>query len=236
MSQRILLVEDDPSIARLVHDNLVFEGFEVDHVADGKQAVARARHFNPHLILLDLILPGLDGLEICRRLNQSAERTPVIILTARHLKEDKIRGFELGADDYITKPFALDELLARIHAVLRRTNKVPEQLTLGDVRVDFRCMKAARKDQSISLTDREFAVLRRLAERIGHTVSREELLRTVWGYHEATLTRAADNLIARLRRKIEPDPHRPQFIRTAHGDGYRLTPNVQANTPGESRR
>jgi len=231
MGKRILIVEDDASIARLLRDNLVFDGFVVEHVSDGKHVLARARQFDPHLILLDLILPGIDGLELCRRLHQERERIPVIILTARDMKEDKIRGLELGADDYITKPFALDELLARMHAVLRRTQNHPQRLVLGDVTVDFRSMKAVRKEQAMNLTPRESAVLRCLSEHLGQTVTRDELLRAVWGYHEATLTRAADNLIARLRRKIEPDPHHPQFIRTAHGDGYQLTPDAEGESP-----
>lgn len=223
MRKRILIVEDDESIARLLRDNLVFEGFDVECQADGREALPHVRRFGPDLVLLDLMLPGLDGLEICRRLNESAERTPIIVITARAQKEDRIRGLELGADDYVIKPLALDELLARVHAVLRRTQPHPERLVLGDVTIDFRRMRAVRGERDLSLTDRELAVLRRLAERLNHVVSRDELLRVVWGYQDAPLTRTVDNLIARLRRKIEPDPHHPRYIRTAHGDGYRLT-------------
>ena len=224
MNPRILVVEDDPVITRVLCDNLKFEGFEVDVAVDGRAALASARKFAPDLILLDLMLPGLDGFEVCRRLTQQPERTPIIVLTSRSQKEDRIRGLELGADDYVTKPFALDELLARMRAVLRRAQKRPDEIVLGDVVIDFRHLRAQKKNQPLSLTDREFAVLRRLADRVGSIVSRDELLSVVWGYQNVPLTRTVDNLIARLRRKVEPDPHQPKYIRTAHGDGYRLTP------------
>jgi DNA-binding response OmpR family regulator len=225
MSQRILIVEDDASIARLVRDNLVFDGYEVETQSDGRQALMHVRRFNPDLVLLDLMLPGVDGLEICKMLSQGADRVPVIIITAKTQKDDRVLGLELGADDYVTKPFALDELLARVHAVLRRTQPHLADLVLGEIRFDFRRMQATRDGTPLGLTDREIAVIRRLAERVGHVVSRDELLRVVWGYLDAPLTRTVDNVIARLRRKIEPDPRQPRYIRTAHGDGYRLTPD-----------
>ena len=149
----------------------------------------------------------------------------MIIITARTQKDDRVLGLEVGADDYVTKPFALDELLARVHAVLRRTQPDLADLVLGEIRVDFRRMRATRAGKALSLTDREVAVMRRLAERAGHVVSRDELLRIVWGYLDTPVTRTVDNMIARLRRKIEPDPKQPRYIRTAHGDGYRLTPD-----------
>jgi DNA-binding response OmpR family regulator len=225
MSQRILIVEDDASIARLVRDNLVFDGYEVQTQSEGRQALMHVRRFKPDLVLLDLMLPGVDGLEICKTLSQGAERVPVIIITAKTQKDDRVLGLELGADDYVTKPFALDELLARVHAVLRRTQPHPADLVLGEIRFDFKRMQATRDGKPLGLTDREIAVIRRLAERVGHVVSRDELLRVVWGYLDAPLTRTVDNVIARLRRKIEPDPRQPRYIRTAHGDGYRLTPD-----------
>lgn len=224
MRQRILIIEDDEAIARLVRDNLQFDGYEVECQADGGDALRHVRRFAPNLVLLDLTLPGADGLEICRRLAESQDRVPVIVITARAQKDDRVLGLELGADDYVTKPFALDELLARVHAVLRRTHPHPANLRLGDITIDFARMTATKAGQAISLTDREVAVIRCLAERTGHVVSRDELLRIVWGFQETPMTRTVDNLIARLRRKIEPDPKQPRFIRTAHGDGYRLTP------------
>jgi DNA-binding response OmpR family regulator len=144
-------------------------------------------------------------------------------MTAKGAKEDRVRGLTLGADDYVVKPFALDELLARVHAVLRRTKPRLDRITIGDTTVDFRQLRASNKNGPLSLTDREFEVLRHLAERAGSVVSREELLRLVWGYSDAPMTRTVDNFIFRLRHKLEPNPHKPRYIRTAHGDGYRLT-------------
>jgi DNA-binding response OmpR family regulator len=226
MSKRVLIVEDDRSISRLLRDNLKFEGFDVECAESGEDALGVAKRFVPDLVLLDLMLPGrMDGFELCRTFSQAANRTAVIVLTARGLKQDRIRGLQLGADDYVVKPFALDELLARVHAVLRRTQPRIEQIVLGEIVVDFTKLHATKGGRELSLTDREFEILRHLAERQGKMVTRTELLHLVWGYPEAPTTRTVDSFIFRLRRKIEPDPHHPKFIRTAHGDGYRLTPN-----------
>ncbi len=223
-SKRVLIIEDDPAIARLLRDNLQFDGFTVEWSATGRDALAVAKIFAPHLVLLDLMLPeGVDGFELCRSFAQGADRTPVIVLTAKGAKEDRVRGLTLGADDYVVKPFALDELLARVHAVLRRTRPRLDRITIGDTTIDFRRLRAHNRTGALSLTDREFEVLRHLAERAGSVVSRDELLRLVWGYSDTPMTRTVDNFIFRLRHKLEPDPHKPRFIRTAHGDGYRLT-------------
>jgi DNA-binding response OmpR family regulator len=222
MARRILIVEDDASLAVLLHDNLSYEGFVVECVADGREAIAAARAHKPDLVLLDLTIPGLDGFQVCGSLSAAPDRQPIIILTARTQPQDKIRGLEIGADDYVTKPFMLDELLARIHAVLRRTSRSLEALTLGDVVLDFRAAQASRARVKLVLNPREFALLQYLAEHAGKVVSREQLLRDVWGFHQAPLTRAVDMFIARLRRKIEPDPQHPRYIRTVHGDGYCL--------------
>src|SRR5215831_9889896 len=133
MSKRVLIVEDDTSVARVIRDNLRFEGFDVQEAIDGREAVVQVERFRPDLVLLDLMLPGLDGFEVCRRLNESPDRTPIIIITARNQQADKVQGLELGADDYVTKPFSLDELLARVHAVLRRTQRQATEVVLGDV-------------------------------------------------------------------------------------------------------
>jgi DNA-binding response OmpR family regulator len=224
MTKRVLIVEDDKAIARLLRDNLQYEGFAVEWSETGQDALQKAKHFAPDLVLLDLMLPhGTDGFELCRALTHGRDHIPVIILTARGQKEDRIRGLTLGADDYIVKPFALDELLARINAVLRRTKPRMEQLKLGETTIDFRRLRAFKGKHELVLTDREFEILRHLADRAGGVVSREELLRLVWGYSDAPLTRTVDNFVFRLRRKIERDPHHPQYIRTAYGDGYRLT-------------
>jgi DNA-binding response OmpR family regulator len=223
MSKRVLIVEDDRAIARVLRDNLAYDGFSVECAWDGEEALAKAREFPVDLVLLDLMLPGLDGFAVCRVLTQGPARTPVIILTARSEQEDKVRGLELGADDYVTKPFALEELLARVHAVLRRTQPLLHRLVLGDTLIDFGLFHASRGGVDLGMTHREFELLRYLAERAGKVVSREELLRGVWGYRDMPFTRTVDNFVARLRRKIEPDPHHPRFLRTAHGGGYCLT-------------
>jgi two-component system, OmpR family, alkaline phosphatase synthesis response regulator PhoP len=225
MSSRVLIVEDDASLTRLLRDNLVYEGFAVECATDGHQALDKVRLAKPDLVLLDIMMPGLDGFEVCRVLSSQRERLPIIMLTARTGQDDKVKGLELGADDYVTKPFALSELLARIHAVLRRSQRLLKTLVLGDVSIDFARMRASKGRKPLVLTPREFAVLQHLAEHPGHVVSRDELLRTVWRYDAVPLTRTVDNFVARLRRKLEADPHRPRFIRTVHGDGYSLTPD-----------
>lgn len=224
MNTRVLIVEDDKSIARLLRDNLEYEGFEVEWAATGQEALDKAQKHAPDLVLLDLMLPpGVDSYELCRTFSD-VQGKAVIIITAKGQKDERIRGLRLGADDYIVKPFALDELLARIHAVLRRTAPRPDVLRLGDAEIDFRRMRASKGGVDLTLTDREFEILRYLAGRVGRLVTRDELLQLVWGYKEAPVTRAVDSFIFRLRRKIEPDPHHPRYIRTAHGGGYRLTP------------
>jgi len=223
MKRRILVVEDDVSLARVLCDNLIYEGFEVALAADGHNALRKHDVFNPDLVLLDLTLPGLDGFEVCRKLNREQSRTGIIILTARAQKEEKLQGLRLGADDYITKPFALDELLARIEAVLRRVHPADDGLVLGSLRIDFNHYAAERDNQKVAFSQREIEVLRYMSARAGRVVTRDELLRNVWGFQNVPLTRSVDNLIARLRWKIEPDPDNPRYIHTVYGDGYRLT-------------
>jgi len=227
MSKRILVVEDDPALSQILRDNLLFEGFDVDCVGDGALAIARCAASTPDLVVLDITLPGLNGFEVCGRLHQRGH-IPVLMLTARVQKADKIRGLELGADDYITKPFDLDEFLARVKAVLRRSRPANDQLTLGTLTIDFTSRTARRGKAEAYLTQREFDLLHYLAERSGRVVHRDELLRMVWGMPESLLTRCVDNAIARLRKKIEPDVERPRYIHTIHGDGYTLTPDGRA--------
>ena len=221
--RRILVVEDDASLARVLLDNLIYEGFDVALAGDGDAALEQYRAFNPDLVILDLTLPRLDGLEVCRSLHTAHSRTGIIILTARTQKEDKLRGLRLGADDYITKPFALDELLARVQALLRRMHLADEELVLGSLRIDFRQCTAERNNEIVPFSQREIEVLRYMSARAGEIVTREELLRNVWGYEKVPLTRSVDNLIARLRAKIESDPENPHYILTMYGNGYRLT-------------
>jgi DNA-binding response OmpR family regulator len=223
MKKRILVVEDDTSLARVLRDNLTFDGFDVDWVTSGNAALKRVKVAAPDLVVLDIMLPDTNGFDLCGPLRQGRQ-TPIIILTARGQKADKVRGLNLGADDYITKPFDLEEFLARVRAVLRRTRPTFDLLELGQVIVDFRAQHASKDGRSIRLTHREFELLQYLAERQEHVVHRNELLREVWGYPDVPSTRSVDHAIARLRKKIETDPHHPRFIHTVHGDGYCLTP------------
>ena len=220
-AQRILIVEDDRSIAKVLQDNLLFEGFEVECVGDGRAALDRVSRFLPHMVLLDIAVPGPDGYAVCEALAQMLDPPSIIMLTARTQHEDKLKGLGLGADDYVTKPFAFDELLARIRAVLRRARPRADRLFItADTLIDFQRHRVLRNGVELDLTDREFDLLRCLAERAGKTVTREELLRVVWGYKDMPMTRLVDNSIVRLRRKLEKDPHQPRLIRTVQGEGY----------------
>jgi DNA-binding response OmpR family regulator len=223
MSSRILVVEDDEGIARVITDNLIYEGFDVRWAATGRDAVRLMKEFGPDLVLLDLMLPNsVDGFELCRRITEGPHRTPVIMITARGQLDDRIRGFAVGADDYVVKPFVLDELLARVRAVLRRTGHELKRLTVGDIVIDFVARRAMTGRREITFTEREFGILRYLGERVGKTVSRDELLTVVWGYSDVPTTRTVDQFIFQLRRKLEPDPHHPKYLRTSYGDGYLL--------------
>jgi DNA-binding response OmpR family regulator len=229
MKKKVLVVEDDTALARIVRDNLQFEGYDVECLADGAQVLARAKAFNPDLVILDVMLPGANGFDLCAALS-ARRRVPIMMLTARAHKADKLRGLHLGADDYLTKPFDLDELLARVKALFRRTRPTSDTLTMGAVTIDFVQETAHRGKAEFHLTHREYELLKYLSERHGVAVHRDELLREIWGFSEAPFTRAVDNAIGRLRKKIELDAHRPRFIHTVHGDGYMLTPEGKASS------
>lgn len=222
MSKRILVVEDDAGIAKVLCDNLVIDGFTVKWAADGHAALVACRAFLPDLVLLDLMLPDQSGFELCGLLRQGGRR-PVIMVSAKSQRADKIRGLELGADDYITKPFDIEELVARIRAVLRRTTPSSDRIKIGRITIDFKRLRATSPDGDLHLTHREFEVLRYLATHHDRTVHRDQLLADVWGVVDGSTTRSVDFAIGRLRKKIEEDPHNPRFIRTVHGDGYCLT-------------
>jgi DNA-binding response OmpR family regulator len=226
LNNRILVVEDDRLLAKVLCDNLLLDGFDVKRAADARSAVSIVRDFVPDLIVLDVMLPDRSGFDVFDTLHQGG-RTPVIFLSARGATADKLHGLRLGADDYITKPFELQELLARVHAVLRRARASADRLILGEVVVDFKSQTATKGAETLHLTHREFELLQYLAARAGHVVYRNELLRAVWGYPDDSHdTRAVDHAIARLRKKIEVEPDAPRFIQTVHGDGYSLTPAV----------
>lgn len=232
MKKRVLLVEDDEGLASILRHNLLHAGFEVECVPDGGLAPERAEAFKPHVVLLDLGLPGRSGFDLCADWSRD-RRFPIIIITARDRKEDELGGFRAGADHYVRKPFDFDTLLARIHAVLRKEPSTVERLCLGAVIVDFTTFTAHVRGRPLDLTHREFDVLRYLAAHANSIIHRDELLRAVWGYSGETLTRSVDKTIVKLRKKIEPDPRHPSFIHTAYGDGYWLSLSPAQERPSE---
>jgi DNA-binding response OmpR family regulator len=231
IKHKVLVVEDDPAILRGLADNLEFEGFEVATATDGATGYGLQASFKPDLIILDLMLPRMSGLEVCRKLRAEGIQTPILMLTARSDETDRVIGLDLGADDYMTKPFSIPELMARIRAILRRTRStsgLPNDLKFADVEIDFRRFTARRTGKAVDMTRKEFAILRLLASRSGEAVTRDELLNEVWGYESYPVSRTVDNHIAGLRAKLETDPGHPQFIRTVHGVGYQFVrdPNL----------
>jgi DNA-binding response OmpR family regulator len=220
--KRILIVEDDEGIARVLSDNLTIDGFDVRWAPTAHDALVESHSFRPDLVLLDLMLAGQPkGFDLCGVLRQGGRRG-VIIVSARGQREDKVRGLGLGADDYVTKPFDMEELAARINAVLRRTVLIVSRIQLGEIEIDLEAHTARRGSTALHLTHREFEILRYLAERRDRVVHRNELLREVWGIVDGSTTRSVDFAVARLRRKIESNPE-PRYLRTVHGDGYSLT-------------
>jgi two-component system alkaline phosphatase synthesis response regulator PhoP len=226
MSQRILLVEDEPGLVLTLTDRLTSEGYAVTSATDGERGLGLALKENFDLIMLDIMLPLKNGLDVCRDLRQQNIRTPIIMLTARGQLIDKVLGLKLGADDYVTKPFELLELLARVEALLRRA-PVPgggtgESYQFGEVSVDFRSAEVKRGGAAIDLSSLEFKLLHYLIEHRGAALSRDALLDEVWGYDAMPSTRTVDVHIAWLRQKLEANPRRPQFIVTVHGRGYKF--------------
>lgn len=221
---RILIIEDNADLAFGLRNNLEIEGYEVEAARDGRAGLARARARPPDLIVLDLMLPELDGFRVLRALRENRERPPVLILTARGEEADKVRGLKLGGDDYVTKPFGLLELLARIEALLRRARPSPphRRERFGEVEVDLAARTVHRAGRSIDLAPKELELLVALLEAQGAAVSRLDLLQTVWGYASAVVTRTVDTHVAELRHKLESDPARPQHILTVRKVGYRL--------------
>ncbi len=223
--ERLLIIEDELAMRTALADCLEGEGYRVLTAADGASGLERALREKPDLILLDIMLPKLDGFAVCAELRKLGRATPILMLTAKGLVQDRVRGLDAGADDYLVKPFSTQELLARVRALLRRTQRPSRSLsalTLGEVRIDFVKQQAWRGRKEMHLTAKEFAVLRLLVEAEGEPVSRERFLDVVWGYAAFPTTRTVDNHIATLRAKIEPDPEEPRWIKTVHGVGYRL--------------
>jgi two-component system alkaline phosphatase synthesis response regulator PhoP len=226
---RILVVEDNPDLAFGLRNNLEIEGYDVVLAEDGPAGLSAARSASPDLIILDLMLPGLDGYRVLRALREEGRHIPVLILTARGEEADKVRGFRLGADDYVTKPFGVLELLARVQALLRRASLgsaggdvLGERERFGEVEVDRAARCVTRRGEMIDLTPMEFDLLIALLKRRGAVASRHELLREVWGYHAAVVSRTVDTHVAELRRKLEENPAIPRYILTVRKAGYRL--------------
>jgi two-component system, OmpR family, alkaline phosphatase synthesis response regulator PhoP len=222
---RVLIVEDDPDIGLGLRTSLEIEGYEAEVAADGVSGLERVRQDRPDLVILDLMLPGMDGYRVLRALRAEGNRVPVLILTARGEEADKVLGFRGGADDYVTKPFGLLELLARVEALLRRSGAGAEAATLrfGEVEIDRAARTVTRRGEPVALAPREFDLLVALYDRAGAVASRQELLRGVWGHRGAVLTRTVDIHVAELRRKLEDDPTDPRHILTVWKRGYRLS-------------
>lgn len=224
---RILIAEDEADLAKGLRDNLQFEGFEVLLASDGEAALQAATKQSPDLVLLDVMMPKLDGLEVCKRIRQAGFTIPVLMLTAKSQEIDIIRGLEMGADDYITKPFSVRELVARIKAALRRTGAgkgLSRVLRIGDATVDLVQGNVDRAGQTHHLGHFELEILKMLVENAEKPVERNKLLDVIWGLEGFPITRTVDNHIVSLRRKIEPDPKHPRHIVTVHSIGYRFVP------------
>jgi DNA-binding response OmpR family regulator len=225
LGARLLVVEDERAMRTALRDCLEAEGYRVLTAADGERGLECALKEKPDLILLDIMLPRLDGFAFCAELRRLANPVPVLMLTAKGQIEDRVTGLDAGADDYLVKPFSTDELLARVRALLRRSErhqKAVRSLTLGDARVDLVQQRVWRGKKELHVTAKEFAMLRLLAEAAGEPVSRDRFLDVVWGYGAFPTTRTVDNHIASLRAKLEPCPDQPRWIKTVHGVGYRL--------------
>lgn len=226
----ILLIEDEPHIVLGLRDALEFEGFRVLAASKGREGVQLAKGESPDAIILDLMLPDINGYAVCVEVRRSDPLVPIIMLTARSQESDKIRGLDSGADDYVTKPFSVNELIARIRALFRRTSRAPgaaallEEVTIGDAKVNLAAHKLVVRGTSHELSFYEVELLRVLHERAGQPVARDEILQKIWGLEASPTNRTVDNFIVKLRKKIEPVPDKPKHILTVYGFGYKLVP------------
>ncbi|PKL90353.1 MAG: DNA-binding response regulator [Ignavibacteriae bacterium HGW-Ignavibacteriae-2] len=224
---KILIVEDEPTMRMGLADNLEFEGYEIDFADNGESGLKKILESNFDLVLLDVMLPKLSGFDVCKNVRKNGNKTPIILLTAKGEEIDKVLGLELGADDYVTKPFSLRELIARIKAVLRRSeisdqSNVKDIVQIGKLKINFTTYNAFDGDNSVQMTLKEFDVLKYLFLMKNKTVSRDDLLKEIWGQDVFTTTRTIDNFILKLRQKIEDDQNHPKIILTVHGIGYKL--------------
>ena len=227
MRMVILIIEDDVSILRGLKDNLTFEGYRVHTSTDGHEGLKLALEKHIDLLLLDIMLPGLNGYEICRRLKKEKPQLPVIMITARGSEMDTVAGLDVGADDYISKPFSIPELLARVRAVLRRTSTDEQEIekySFGNVSLDFKKFQATLNNEQIELSSKEFAIMKYFIENEQEVIHRHDLLEKVWGFEVTPTTRTVDNYILELRKKMEEDPSNPKHIITIRGAGYKFMP------------
>jgi two-component system alkaline phosphatase synthesis response regulator PhoP len=225
MKSKILIVEDEPAMVAGLRDNFEYEGYEVISAGDGVTGLERALKDSPDLVVLDVMMPRMSGLDVCKQLKAQRPAVPIIMLTARGQEIDKVVGLELGADDYVTKPFSVRELMARVKAVLRRSSSmVPAQeiYRFSDVEVNVRSNEVRRNGELIDLSSKEFALLSYFIAHPVETLSRDRLLDAVWGYENYPSTRTVDTHIVHLRQKLEPNPEEPRFILTVHGSGYKF--------------
>lgn len=233
--ERILIVEDELGMRTALQDVLASEGYRVLTAVEGESGLRRVIEEKPDLVLLDIMMPRLDGYAVCSELRRLGNAVPILMLTAKGQVEDRVQGLDCGADDYLVKPFSTDELLARVRALLRRTRRQEHaraRIKLGDVEIDLARQSAVRGRETLHLTAKEFAMLRLMAETPGEPVSRERFLDAVWGYTAFPTTRTVDNHIASLRAKLEPDPEQPRWIKTVHGVGYKVDlPRNPADEP-----
>jgi two-component system alkaline phosphatase synthesis response regulator PhoP len=222
---RILIVEDEPNMVSGLRDNFEYEGYEVITASDGSEGLERALSDSPDLVVLDVMMPKMSGLDVCKQLKAKRPSIPVIMLTARGQEVDKVVGLELGADDYVTKPFSIRELMARVKAVLRRAHTLPKEhdrYSFGDVEVNLRSYQVLRKGKPVDFSAKEFELLKYFICHAGETLSRDRLLEDVWGYNHYPTTRTVDAHIVHLRQKLEPNAAEPRFILTVHGVGYKF--------------
>ena len=225
MKSKILIVEDEPAMVAGLRDNFEYEGYEVISAGDGVTGLERALKDSPDLVVLDVMMPRMSGLDVCKQLKAQRPAVPIIMLTARGQEIDKVVGLELGADDYVTKPFSVRELMARVKAVLRRSSAtvpVQEIYRFSDVEVNVRSNEVRRNGELIDLSSKEFALLSYFIAHPVETLSRDRLLDAVWGYENYPSTRTVDTHIVHLRQKLEPNPEEPRFILTVHGSGYKF--------------
>jgi two-component system alkaline phosphatase synthesis response regulator PhoP len=224
--RKVLIVEDDQAMAVALRDGFTYEGYAVHVARDGAAGLRMAEERSHDLLILDVMLPRMSGLDVCRQLRSAGNETPIIMLTARGQEIDKVLGLKTGADDYVTKPFSFLELMARVEAVLRRTSKSPEQVeqaSFGDVEMNFKTFEASKGGRAVDLSPREFKMMKYFVEHRGEVVTRDQLLDHVWGYEGLPLTRTVDMHIAKLRQKIEDTPSDPRHVITVHRVGYKFT-------------